>query len=51
MLNAHLSMSNDGAIVAKLIEKLDLLNRVLEAQKSDEKISIIVSQNRGFSSI
>ena len=46
MLNAHLSMSNDGAIVAKLIAKLDLLNRVLEAQKSDEKISIIVSQNR-----
>ena len=36
-LNAHLSLSDDGAILAKLIEKPDLLNRVLEAQKSDEK--------------
>ena len=36
-LNAHLSLSNDGAIVAELIAKPDLLNRVLEAQKSDEK--------------
>ena len=35
-----------GVIVAELIAKLDLLNRVLEAQKSDEKFSIIVSQNR-----
>ena len=39
-------MSYDGAIVAELIAKPDLLNRVLEAQKSDEKISVIVSQNR-----
>ena len=30
-LNAHLSLSNDGAIVAELIAKLDLLNRVLGA--------------------
>ena len=29
-----------------MIEKPNLLNRVLEAQKSDEKISGIVSQNR-----
>ena len=45
-LNAHLSLSNDGAIVVELIEKSDLLNLVLEAQNNDEKISIIVSQNR-----
>ena len=45
-LNAHLSLSDDGAIVAELIEKLDLLNRVLEAQKNDEKISAIVNQSR-----
>ena len=44
-LNAHLSLSDDGAIVAELIVKPDLLNRVLEAQKSDEKFSAIVSQN------
>ena len=30
-LNAHLSLSDDGAIVAEPIEKPDLLNRVLEA--------------------
>ena len=30
-LNAHLSLSDDGAIVAELIAKLDLLNRVLKA--------------------
>ena len=46
MLNAHLSLSDDGEIVAKLIEKPDLLNRVLEAQKNDEKIDAIVNQNR-----
>ena len=45
-LNAHLSLSDDGTIVAKLIAKPNLLNRVLEAQKSDKKISVIVSQNR-----
>ena len=45
-MNAHLSLLDDDTIVAKLIEKPKLLNRVLEAQKSDEKISAIVSQNR-----
>ena len=45
-LNAHLSLSDDGAIVAELIAKPDLLNRVLEAQKNDEKISSIVNQSR-----
>ena len=38
--------SNDGAIVAELIAKPDLLNGVLEAQKNDEKIAEIVNQNR-----
>ena len=45
-LNAHLSLSDDGVIVAKLIAKPDLLNRVLEAQKNDEKIFAIVNQSR-----
>ena len=45
-LNAHLSLSDDGEIVAELIAKLDLLNRVLEAQKNDEKFSAIVNQSR-----
>ena len=43
-LNAHLSLSDDGAIVAELVAKPDLLNRVLEAQTNDEKIYVIVSQ-------
>ena len=43
-LNAHLSLSDDGTVVAKLIARPDMLNRVLEAQKRDEKISAIVSQ-------
>ena len=42
-LNAHLSLSNDGTIVAELIAKPNLLNIVLKAQKSDEKILAIVS--------
>ena len=46
MLNAHLSLSDDGAMVAELIAKPNLLNRVLEAQKNDEKIVAIVNQNR-----
>ena len=46
MLNAHLSLSDDGATVVELIAKLDLLNRVLEAQKNDWKISAIVNQSR-----
>ena len=45
-LNAHLSLSDDGAIVAELIAKPDFLNRVIEAQKNDEKIIAIVNQNR-----
>ena len=43
-LNAHLSLTDNGEIVAELIAGPDLLNRVLEAQKNDEKISSIVSQ-------
>ena len=46
VLKAHLSLSNDGAIVAELIAKPDLLNQVLEAQKNDEKIAAIVNRNR-----
>ena len=42
-LNAHLSLSDEGAIVAKLVAKSDLLNRVPEAQKNDEKIAAIVN--------
>ena len=45
-LNAHLSLSDDDTIVAELKTKANLLNRMLEAQKSDEKTSAIVSQNR-----
>ena len=43
-LNAHFSLSDDGTIVAELIASLNLLNRALEAQKKDEKISAIVKQ-------
>ena len=42
-LNAQLSLSNNGTVVAELIARLNMLNRVLEAQKRDEKISSIVS--------
>ena len=42
-LNAHLSLLDNGAIVVELTAKLDLLNQVLEAQKSDDKIYTIVS--------
>ena len=45
-MNAHLSLSDDGAIVVELIAKPDLLNRVLEVQKNDEKIAAIVNQKR-----
>ena len=45
-LNAHFSLSDDGAMVEKLIAKPDLLNRVLGAQKNDEKIIAIVNPNR-----
>ena len=44
-LNAHLSLSEDDAIVVELMARPNLLNQVQEAQKSDEKISAIVSQN------
>ena len=43
-MNAHLSLTNDGTVVTKLIARPSLLNRVLEAQKKDEKIAVIVSQ-------
>ena len=45
-LNAHLSLLDDGAIMEELIAKPDLLNRVLEAQKNDEKIAAIVNHIR-----
>ena len=45
-LNAHLSLSDDGTVVAELIVRPNMLNRVLEAQKSDEKISAIMKQVR-----
>ena len=43
-LNAHLSLLDDGTVVAELIARPKLLNRVLEAQKKDEKISTIMKQ-------
>ena len=43
-LNAHLSLTDDGTLVTELIARPSLLNRVLEAQKKDEKITVIVSQ-------
>ena len=46
VLSAHLSLLDNGAIVAELVAKLDMLNRVLEAQKNDEKIAAIVNQSR-----
>ena len=42
-MNSHLSLTDDGEIVAELIDRPDLLNQVLEAQKNDEKISATVS--------
>ena len=36
-LNIHFSLSDDGTVVAELIARPNLLNRVLEAQKKDEK--------------
>ena len=46
VLNAHLSLSDDDAIVAELMARPNMLNQVQETQKSDEKIPAIVSQNR-----
>ena len=43
-MNAHLSLSNDGTVVAELIARPNLLNRVLEAQNKDEKIFAIMKQ-------
>ena len=43
-LNAHLSLLDDGTVVAELIARPEMLNRVLEAQKRDENISAMVSQ-------
>ena len=39
-----MSLTDDGEIVAELIARPDLLNRVLKAQKNDEKNFDIVSQ-------
>ena len=43
-LNAHLSLTDDGTVVTDLIARPSLLNRVLEEQRKDEKIVVIVSQ-------
>ena len=43
VLNAHLSLTDDGTVVIELIARTSLLNRVLEAQKKDEKTAAIVS--------
>ena len=43
-LNAHLSLSDDGTVVAELIARPKLLNQVLKAQKKDDKISAIMNQ-------
>ena len=43
-LNAHLSLTDDGTVVTELIARPSLLNRVLETQRKDEKITVIVSQ-------
>ena len=45
-LNDHFLLSDDGTIVEELIARSNMLNRVLEAQKIDEKISAIMSQIR-----
>ena len=39
-LNAHLSLSDDSAIVAELMAKPNMLNQVQEAKNSDEKVRI-----------
>ena len=43
-LNAHLSLTDDGTVVTELIARPSLLNQVLEAQRKDEEIAVIVSQ-------
>ena len=44
VLNAHLSLSDDGTVVEELIARPSLLNQVLEAQKKDEKIAATINQ-------
>ena len=39
-----MSLTDDGTIVVELIARPNLLNRVLGAQKKDEKIAAIISQ-------
>ena len=41
-LNSNLLLSDDGTVVAELIARPNLLNRVLESQKNDEKICAII---------
>ena len=43
-MNAHLSLTDDGTVVIELIARPSLLNQVLEAQRKDEEIAVIVSQ-------
>ena len=43
-MNANLSLSDNGTVVAELIARPNLLNRVLEAQKKNDKISAIINQ-------
>ena len=44
VLNAQLSLINDGTVVVELIARPNLLNRVLTAEKKNEKIVAIISQ-------
>ena len=37
-------MSDDGIVMEELIARPNMLNRVIEAQNNDEKISTIVKQ-------
>ena len=39
-----MSLSDNGTVVAELIARPSLLNRVLEAQKKDEKIAATINQ-------
>ena len=43
-MNAQLSLTDDGTVVAESITIPNLLNQVLGAQKKDEKIASIISQ-------
>ena len=45
-LNPPFSLTDDGIVVAELIVRPNMLNRVLEAKKSDEKISTKVKPIR-----